>query len=81
MSLYDCLSVSKDASVGELEQAYQRALDGLPKSGVRGWLIRSLGLDSRIHYAFFVLSNPRRRRDYDRDLRVNSHMSHMYLGY
>lgn len=63
--LYLILSVDPAASRDEIEVAYLRKIQQVPKTGVRGWLVRSLNMTEPIEYARKVLVSPEMRRRYD----------------
>lgn len=67
---YDVLEVTPDASPQDIRNAYLRAKSAYKKDSVALYSLMSEaeteGLLKEIEEAFLVLSNPERRRDYDR---------------
>ena len=63
--LYLILSVDPAASRDEIEAAYLRKIRRVPKTGMRGWIVRSLNMAEPIEYAREVLGAPEARERYD----------------
>lgn len=63
--LYLILSVGPTASHDEIEAAYLRKIHRVPKTGVRGWIVRFLNMTEPIEYARKVLGSPEARQRYD----------------